>query len=140
MRPPLPFARGSSLHLKTWIKVLLRLICYYIVIILQCLKKGWSYNQPKPKHTTVGALKTKVIRIGNSKGVRIPKALIEESGITDEIEMILRDNEIVLRSVESIRKEWEASFQKMAEQGDDALLDQEELEKPSQWDDSEWTW
>ncbi len=85
-------------------------------------------------------MKTKLIRIGNSQGVRIPKPLIEESGLTDEIEMILRDNEIVLRSAETVRKDWEASFGKMAEEGDDALLDQQEIESPSDWDESEWTW
>jgi antitoxin MazE len=85
-------------------------------------------------------MKTKLIRIGNSEVVRIPKPLIEESGITEEIEMILRDNEIVLRSAETIRKDWEASFEKMAEQGDDTLLDQKEIEKPSDWDEAEWTW
>ncbi|MCH2449987.1 MAG: AbrB/MazE/SpoVT family DNA-binding domain-containing protein [Gracilimonas sp.] len=85
-------------------------------------------------------MKTKIIRIGNSQGVRIPKPLIEESGITEEIEMILRDNEIVLRSAETIRKNWEESFEKMAEQGDDVLLDQEEIEKSSDWDETEWTW
>ena len=86
------------------------------------------------------AVKTKIIRIGNSQGVRIPKPLIEESGITEEIEMILRDNEIVHRSAETTRKDWDAFFEKMAEQGDDALLDQEEIEKPSDWDETEWTW
>jgi antitoxin MazE len=85
-------------------------------------------------------MKTKIIRIGNSQGVRIPKPLIEESGITEEIEMILRDNEIVLRSAETTRKDWEASFEKMAELGDDALLDQEEIEKTSDCDEAEWTW
>lgn len=85
-------------------------------------------------------MKTKLIRIGNSQGVRIPKPLIEESGLTEEIEMILRDNEIVLRSAESTRKDWEASFEKMAEQGDDSLFDQVEVEQPSDWDESEWTW
>ncbi|HBQ61026.1 MAG TPA: AbrB/MazE/SpoVT family DNA-binding domain-containing protein [Balneolaceae bacterium] len=85
-------------------------------------------------------MKTKIIRIGNSQGVRIPKPLIEQSGITEEIEMILRDNEIVLRSAETIRKDWEASFEKMAEQGDDVLFDQEEIEKSSDWDETEWTW
>jgi len=86
------------------------------------------------------AMKTKIIRIGNSQGVRIPKPLIEESGITGEIEMILRDNEIVLRAAETTRKDWDASFEKMAEQGDDILLDQEEIEVPSDWDETEWTW
>jgi antitoxin MazE len=85
-------------------------------------------------------MKTKIIRIGNSQGVRIPKPLIEESGITKEIEMILRDNEIILRPADMTRKDWEASFQKMAEQGDDVLLDQKEIEKPSDWDETEWKW
>ena len=85
-------------------------------------------------------MKTKIIRIGNSQGVRIPKPLIEESGITEEIEMILRDNEIVLRSAETTRKNWESSFEKMAERDDDILLDQSETEKPSEWDEVEWTW
>ncbi len=85
-------------------------------------------------------MKTKIIRIGNSQGVRIPKPLIEESGLTEEIEMILRDNEIVLRSAEATRKGWEEYFEKMAEQGDDALLDQKEIEKPSEWDEADWTW
>jgi antitoxin MazE len=85
-------------------------------------------------------MRTKIIRIGNSQGVRIPKPLIEESGITKEIEMILRDNEIVLRSADTIRKDWEASFERMAEQSDDVLLDQKEHEKPSDWDETEWTW
>jgi antitoxin MazE len=85
-------------------------------------------------------MKTKLIRIGNSQGVRIPKPLIEESGITDEIEMILRDDEIVLRSAETTRKNWEASFEKMAEQDDDIILDQKEIQKQSEWDEVEWTW
>lgn len=85
-------------------------------------------------------MKTKIIRIGNSQGVRIPKPLIEESGITEEIEMTLRGNEIVIRSAETTRKDWETSFKKMAEQGDDALLDQKEIEKPSDWDEVEWKW
>ncbi|MEX0773206.1 MAG: AbrB/MazE/SpoVT family DNA-binding domain-containing protein [Balneolales bacterium] len=85
-------------------------------------------------------MKTKLIRIGNSQGVRIPKVIIEQSRLSGEIEMILRDNEIVLRSTEEVRKDWEQSFKKMAQQGDDKLLDQEEIEVPTQWDEDEWTW
>lgn len=85
-------------------------------------------------------MKTKLIRIGNSRGVRIPKPLIEESGLTDEIEMILRDNEIVLRSAEETRSGWDEAFEEMARQGDDKLLDQEDIERPSEWDETEWTW
>ena len=85
-------------------------------------------------------MKTKLIRIGNSQGVRIPKPLIEESGLTEEIEMILKDNEIILRSAETTRKNWDEAFEKMAEQDDDVLLDQDKIEKASDWDEDEWTW
>jgi antitoxin MazE len=85
-------------------------------------------------------MKTKLIRIGNSQGVRIPKPLIEESGIADEIEMTLRDNEIVLRPADAVRKDWDRSFKKMAEQGDDTLLDKDDIEHASEWDESDWTW
>lgn len=85
-------------------------------------------------------MKTKLIRIGNSQGVRIPKPLIEESGITDEIEMVLRDNEIILRPADSTRANWDESFKKMAEEGDDVLADQKEVEHPTEWDETEWTW
>lgn len=92
------------------------------------------------QRTNFYAMKTKLIRIGNSQGVRIPKPLIEESGLIGEIEMILRDNEIVLRSADSNRKDWNASFEKMAKRNDDTLLDQNEIEKPTEWDETEWTW
>lgn len=49
-------------------------------------------------------MKTKLIRIGNSQGVRIPKPVIEEIGLSGEIEMILEDNQIILRSAEETRK------------------------------------
>lgn len=82
-------------------------------------------------------MKTKLVKIGNSKGVRIPKPLIEQSGIGDEIEMILEKNQIIIRSLEEKRVGWEQSFKKMHEAGDDQLLD-EDLN--SDWDDSEWDW
>lgn len=85
-------------------------------------------------------MKTKLIRIGNSQGVRIPKPLIEESGLSEEIEMILRDNEIVLRPIEQSRNNWDEAFEEMAEKEDDRLMDQEEVEQPNEWDETEWTW
>ncbi len=85
-------------------------------------------------------MKTKLIRIGNSQGVRIPKPLIEESGLSEEIEMILRDNEIVLRPAEETRENWDEAFEEMAQKGDDKLLDQKDIERPSEWDETEWTW
>ncbi|MEX0680745.1 MAG: AbrB/MazE/SpoVT family DNA-binding domain-containing protein [Balneolales bacterium] len=85
-------------------------------------------------------MKTKLIRIGNSKGVRIPKPLIEQSGLSEDIELILKDNEIVLRSANGPRRNWDQAFRKMAELGDDQLLDKDFAETPSEWDESEWSW
>ncbi len=85
-------------------------------------------------------MKTKLIRIGNSQGVRIPKPVIEEIGLSEEIEMILKDNHIILRSSEDTRKDWDHAFKKMAEEQNDQLLDKEEVRSPSHWDKTEWTW
>ena len=85
-------------------------------------------------------MKTKLIRIGNSQGVRIPKPIIEEMGLTGEIEMILEDNQIILRPVEQTRKGWDRAFEDMAQKDDDQLIDKEEVEQPSNWDETEWTW
>lgn len=83
-------------------------------------------------------MKTKIIKIGNSQGVRIPKPIIEQSGLEGEIELLLRDNEIILKAVEEPRVEWDSSFKKMANQNDDVLLD--ENDSSTEWDDTEWTW
>lgn len=82
-------------------------------------------------------MKTKLIKIGNSQGVRIPKPLIEQSGIGEEIEMILEENQIVIKAITEKRANWEKSFQKMKEEGDDELLDSE---LSNDWDNSEWDW
>jgi antitoxin MazE len=85
-------------------------------------------------------MKTKLIRIGNSQGVRIPKPIIEEIGLSEEIEMVLKDNQIILRSADDTRKNWDQAFERMAEKEDDHLLDQSEIEYPNRWDETEWTW
>jgi len=85
-------------------------------------------------------MKTKLVRIGNSQGIRIPKPVIEEIGLSEEIEMILKDNQIILRSAEQTRKGWDSAFERMAEEQDDQLIDKEEVEAPSEWDETEWTW
>lgn len=63
-----------------------------------------------------------LISIGNSKGIRLPKALIEQYGLQDSIELILEKGFIILRPRKKIREGWEKAFSKMHEQGDDKLL------------------
>jgi antitoxin MazE len=70
-------------------------------------------------------MKTKLTRIGNSRGVRLPKAIIEQVGIEDEIEMEVRRGEIAIRPAnkKKPREGWAEAFKAMAAAGDDAMLD-----------------
>jgi antitoxin MazE len=69
------------------------------------------------------AMKTRIVKIGNSQGIRIPKSLLERSKIGEEVELEAEDNRIIIRSAKRPRQGWEAAFRAMAERGDDALLD-----------------
>ena len=82
-------------------------------------------------------MKAKIIRIGNSQGIRIPKPLLEQTGLNEDVEIEVRAEELVIRPGKSARAGWAAAFQSMAEEGDDELL--EEIPE-SEWDRQEWEW
>ena len=63
-----------------------------------------------------------VISIGNSKGIRLPKALLDKYNIKDEVELLLEKDHIVIKPKALPRKGWEESFKEMHENGDDQLL------------------
>lgn len=63
-----------------------------------------------------------IIKIGNSKGFRLPKTILERYNISDKIEMILEKGQIILRPISEPRKGWDKAFQRMSEEGDDQLL------------------
>ncbi len=63
-----------------------------------------------------------VIPIGNSKGIRLSKTLLERYNITDIVEIVLEKECIILKPKLSPRKGWEKAFKKMHENGDDKLL------------------
>ena len=63
-----------------------------------------------------------VIQIGNSKGIRLTKALIEKYNIKDTVELILEKGYIILKPKSSPRKGWDKAFKKMHENGDDKLI------------------
>ena len=86
-------------------------------------------------------MKVKIIKIGNSKGIRIPKVLLRQTGIDDEVNLEVEDNQIILRpSKKSVRKDWNNSFRKMAEVNDDKLLDKGHLFNQTAFDQDEWDW
>lgn len=63
-----------------------------------------------------------IINIGNSKGVRLSKTILEKYSISDKVEVILEKDYIVLKPKTEPRKGWDKAFQKMHENGDDQLL------------------
>ncbi len=63
-----------------------------------------------------------VIPIGNSRGIRLNKSLIEKYNIKDTVELILEKGYIILKPKSSPRKGWEKSFKKMHKNGDDKSL------------------
>lgn len=84
------------------------------------------------------AVKTRIIRIGNSRGVRIPKVLLDQSGISGEVELEVVQNGIVIHSVSHPRAGWEEGFASAAEPGDDELLIPDDLS--TNWATEEWQW
>ncbi len=86
-------------------------------------------------------MRTKVIKIGNSRGIRIPKSFIEQSGLDDEVELEVRNDQIIIRSISTNKREnWDILFEKMAQNKDDILLDSDTLEVQTIWDKDEWVW
>jgi antitoxin MazE len=84
-------------------------------------------------------MRTRIVRIGNSQGVRIPKLLLERSKLAGEVELEAEDDRIIIRSTRRPRQDWEKSFRAMKERGDDALLDGNLLAR-TRWDEDEWQW
>ena len=75
-----------------------------------------------------------IIQIGNSKGFRLSKTIIEKYNIKDKVELILEKGYLILKPISSPRKDWEIAFKEMNENGDDQLLfndvfDDESLEE-----------
>jgi antitoxin MazE len=83
------------------------------------------------------AIRTRIVKIGNSHGIRIPKLLLEQSGIHAEVEIELQGDHLTIRTASRPRAGWDESFAAMAEQGDDRLLDEFAL---TDWDQVEWEW
>lgn len=84
-------------------------------------------------------MKTNIIRIGNSRGLRLPKALLAQCKLEEAVEIEVEDNRLVIRPATAPRAGWNEAFATMAARGDDALLDRKEL-KPTEWDKAEWRW
>jgi antitoxin MazE len=84
-------------------------------------------------------MRARIVRIGNSQGIRIPKTLLDQTGILDDVELEVEKNQIVIRPISNPRRDWENAFKAMADRGDDALINGDENLSHS-WDDEKWQW
>lgn len=83
-------------------------------------------------------MKTKLVPIGNSRGVRLPASVIRSCGFGDELEMRVEGGVVMLVPARGQREGWDEAFKAMAESGDDrALLDEN---AGTSFDEEEWTW
>ncbi|WP_299439503.1 AbrB/MazE/SpoVT family DNA-binding domain-containing protein [uncultured Rhodospira sp.] len=83
-------------------------------------------------------MKVNLIAIGNSKGVRLPSAVIKECGFGETLEMSVENGRVILEPARHPRAGWEDAFKRMAAAGDDERLMPDTM--AHSWDDEAWTW
>ncbi|HWR40698.1 MAG TPA: AbrB/MazE/SpoVT family DNA-binding domain-containing protein [Patescibacteria group bacterium] len=81
-------------------------------------------------------MRVEIIKIGNSKGIRIPAAVLKQCGFGSNVEMEVRYNNIILKPVRPPRDGWAEAFQAMVQQNDDQILVSDELDTDllEEWD------
>lgn len=82
-------------------------------------------------------IRTRIIKIGNSQGIRIAKPLLEQSGISEDVDIEVQAGCLILRAASRPRAKWSEAFATMTAQGDDLLLDEMIA---TDWDVQEWEW
>lgn len=82
-------------------------------------------------------MKARLVRIGNSRGVRLPKALIEQAQLGEEVDLRVDDGAVVITAAAPVRSGWAQAAQRMGARGEDGLLD---APTPTRFDDTEWAW
>ena len=82
-------------------------------------------------------MKTRLVQIGNSRGVRLPKLMIEEAGLDDEVELQVRDGAVIIKAVRDSRSGWEDAAKDLRNSSGDLLLDPP---TPTLFDEEDWEW
>ena len=83
-------------------------------------------------------MKANIIRIGNSRGLLLPKTILRQCRLEDTVELEVENNRVIIRSARRTRSGWDEAFAEMAARGDDALLDARTPR--TAWDEREWRW
>ncbi|MEM7574489.1 MAG: AbrB/MazE/SpoVT family DNA-binding domain-containing protein [Bacteroidota bacterium] len=81
-------------------------------------------------------MQLKIVKIGNSKGIRLPKTVLKEYAIEDSVELVMEPGAILLKPVKPVRKGWQEAFGKMHAAQDDELLIEDLLDEED-WPDED---
>jgi antitoxin MazE len=81
--------------------------------------------------------KTRIVRIGNSRGIRVPKGLLDEAQLPEEVELQAENGRLVVRAARGPRAGWAEAAKAMHARGDDQLLD---AATSTRFDDKDWQW
>jgi len=81
--------------------------------------------------------RTRIIHIGNSKGIRVPKVLLEQAELPDEVELQAERGRLIVRAAKGARAGWAEAAKVMRARGEDQLLD---APTSSEFDSKEWQW
>jgi antitoxin MazE len=81
--------------------------------------------------------RTRIIQIGNSKGIRVPKMLLEHAQLPDEVELQAEQGQLIVRAARGARAGWAEAAKRMRTRGEDQLLG---ATTSSHFDDKEWQW
>jgi antitoxin MazE len=99
-----------------------------------------------PRKSGTGSLTAKLVRIGNSRGIRLPKTVIEQAGLVDDVEIVVHGDEVILRRAGRPRAGWAEAFRKALAELPPDVMEREREEwadwqnMPNEFDEKEWTW
>jgi antitoxin MazE len=111
--------------------------------------KSKAPKRRKPPRLKPTPLETKLVRIGNSRGVRLPKAIIEQAGLTDRVTILLQGGQVILaaaRDDEDPRAGWAEQFEAALKELGPDFFEKERAEwanwqtTPNRFDEEDWTW
>lgn len=83
-------------------------------------------------------MKAEIIKIGNSKGIRIPKTILMQCKLDKAVNIEIKNNELVITPHQEARENWGYEFKQMATNNNDMLLDEDIVDHS--WDKEEWLW
>lgn len=83
---------------------------------------------------------TRIVKTGNIHSIHIPETILQQSGLEDEVELEVRNKQLIIKPKRDVREGWNDAFCLMAEAGDDQLLDDAGTLSQSRWDEDEWKW